>query len=282
MKGYGETTKQIRISKGYTQKHVAAHLLTQGAYSKFENNNTEINLGTMHGILQRLGIPFEEFYYIQNGYQYSQRDEIIIQFYRINTHDEALLKGLWKKCQHYLKENKDDLQINHIATILDGLIILAKTNDLEQAKTIVEPVWYDLSKHNQLFVTELYMLTTILFLFPLPTVLQIKQFILRHITMYENFRNVSRLHIHLLMNITFVLMRNKNYAKARTEILNTIILCKKENDFVLLGICYIRKGICLNRLGLIGEKWICKGRNLLKVLEQSTLLETIEQDMKRF
>lgn len=281
VKGYGETTKQIRISKGYTQKYVAAHLLTQGAYSKFENNNTEINLGTMHGILQRLGIPFEEFIYIHNGYQYSQRNEIIIQFYRIHTHDEALLKGLRKKCQHYLKENKDDLQIIHIATILDGLIILAKTNDLEQAKTIVEPVWYDLSKHNQLFVTDLYMLNSILFLFPLPTVLQMKQFILRHITMYENFGDVSRLHIHLLMNITYLLMRNKNYAIARSEILNTIILCKKENDFVLLGICYIRKGICLNRLGLVGDKWICKGKNLLKVLEQFTLLDKIENEMKR-
>lgn len=282
MKGYGETTKQIRISKGYTQKHVAAHLLTQGAYSKFENNNSEINLGTMHGILQRLGIPFEEFLYIQHGYQYSQREEIINQFYRINNNEEALLIGLRKRCKQYLKNNKDDHQIKHIATILNGLIILAKTNDLEQAKTIVEPVWHDLSKYNQLFVTELYMLNEILFLFPLPTVLQMKPFILRQIAKYENFHGVSRLHIKLLMNITLLLMQNKNYAKARMEILNTICLCKIDNDFIPLAICYIRKGICLNRLGLIGEKWICKGRNLLKVLEQSTLLETIEQDMKRF
>ncbi|MFJ5763714.1 helix-turn-helix domain-containing protein [Lysinibacillus sp. NPDC093210] len=282
MKGYGEITKQIRIGKGYTQKHVAAHLLTQGAYSKFENKNTDINFATMHGIINRLGITFEEFFYIQNGYQYSKRDEIIAQFYRTSYNDEAVLRGLSEKCKRYLREFEEDQQIIHISIILDGLIILANTGDFERAKEIVEPVWRDLSKSNQLYIADLYMLNAILFLFPLPTVLQIKQFALRHIALFENFRQVSRLQINISMNIALLLMKDNEYSKAQKEILNAIFLCKKEHDFILLAICYVRKGICLNRLSHSGEKWIRKGVNMLMTLEQFTLLEMVEEEIKQY
>lgn len=282
VKGYGEITKQIRISKGYTQKHVAAHFLTQGAYSKFENNNTDITFATMHGIVNQLGITFEEFFYIQNGYQYSKRDDIIIQFFRLPYNNEIVLYRLKEKCRLYLKEAREDQQIIHISTILDGLIILAKAGDLEQARAIVEPVWQDLSKYNQLFVADLYMLNAILFLFPLPTVLQIKQFALRHIALYKNFRHVSRLKINISMNITLLLIQDKKYSKAQKEISNAISLCKTENDFILLGICYVRKGICLNHLGQAGGKWIRKGKNMLMALEQFLLLQLVEQEIKQY
>ncbi len=282
MKGYGETTKQIRIGKGYTQKHVAANLLTQGAFSKFENKNTDINLATMHGILNRLGITFEEFFYIQHGYQYSTRDEIITQFYRLSFNEETVLRGLSEKCQQYLRDFKEDQQVFHISIILEALIILAKTGNFERAKKMVEPVWRDLSKRNQLYITDLYMLNAILFLFPLPTVLQIKQFALRHLALYGNFRQVSRLQINISMNIALLLMKDNKFSKAQREILNAIYLCKKEHDFILLAICYVRKGICLNQLRLLGEKWIRKGVNMLITLEQFTLLEMVEEEIKQY
>ena len=282
VKGYGEITKQIRNGKGYTQKHVSDNLLTQGAFSKFENNNTDINFATMREIINRLGITFEEFFYIQNGYQYSKRDDIITQFYRLTYNDEAVLRVLLDKCKQYLKEFKEDQQVVHISIILDGLIFLAKTGDFELAKKTVEPVWRDLSKRNQLYIADLYMLNAILFFFPLPTVLQIKQFALRHIALYGNFRHVSRLQINISMNIALLLMKDNKYSKAHREILNAIFLCKKEHDFILLSICYVRKGICLNHLSQSGEKWIRKGVNMLMTLEQFSLLEMVEEEIKQY
>jgi transcriptional regulator with XRE-family HTH domain len=39
----GSIFKKVRKNKGYTQKYVTNGILTQGAYSKFEQNMTEIS-----------------------------------------------------------------------------------------------------------------------------------------------------------------------------------------------------------------------------------------------
>lgn len=64
MKGYGLVIKKIRTGKGYTQKYVSKDHFSQGGFSKFENNITDISMGNMEFILNQLDVTFEEFFYI--------------------------------------------------------------------------------------------------------------------------------------------------------------------------------------------------------------------------
>lgn len=281
LKGYGEVIKEIRIGKGYTQKYVANGLITQGAYSKIENKNIELTMSSMHNILDQLEVSFDEFIYIQNGYKHSDRDELVKRFFHTPSNHEENIKELYKTFKDFLKSSNNDKLIHNISIVLYALIILSDTSDFEQAKALVAPVWEDLSNRGQLFISDLYLLNSILFLFPLSTALEIKKFAFRHITLYENFRNVKQLQINISLNIVLMLIKNNNYLEALEDLVNIIEICKQENMFIHLAISYVRKGICLNHLGQPGKEWIIKGRKILDVLEQFQVVEALEKEIER-
>lgn len=273
---------QIRRNIGYSQKYVSNEALTQGAFSKFEKLNTDIRLTAFEGILLKLEMSYDEFYFIRNGYDYSYRQKLLNKLFGLTYNHMELLQLLLEEANIYLK-NHDDILIKDITHVCKSLIIFRQTNDIEKARIPLLKVWERLAKRNVLYINDIYFINTILFLFPLETALEIKKFTFRSIDRYKNLNNIERLKINIYINLALLLIKEKNFTAALSETELAIELCQKYSDYLRLAICYIRKGICLNHLNNNDNSsvWIEKGRNILIAIEESQILKVLDDEINR-
>lgn len=283
MNNYGKTLKKIRVGKGFSQKYVSNNICTQGNFSKFElGENKDIKHSTLSEFLVRIETSYEEFRYIDNGYTMPLRDEIINNFYNQTYNNSENLLQLQRSCFSFLKEFPEDKLINKIYIIIKSLTILANTNDIHNAKILAEPIWTELSRRDNLYLSDIFLLNSILYIFPIETAVEMKKFAFRHIEKYKNFQNINRIKINFLINLSLLYLKNHDYNMALKQLENSIELCKIEKLFINLSICYIRKGICLYNLGHCGLYWRKKGKNMLEVLDQSDLLSILETEVEEY
>ncbi|MEK5149071.1 helix-turn-helix transcriptional regulator [Psychrobacillus sp. FSL K6-4615] len=280
-KEIGSTISVIRRNKGYSQGYVSEGSLTQGAYSKFENLNTGIRINTFKELLAKLEMSLDEFGFIHNGYKYNVRDQLINRLFDLSYNNKQKLEQLLAEVTEYLKV-QDDILLENLSKICESLILLSETGKIEQARIPVQDVWDSLSKRNHFYIIDIYFISSILFLFPLETALEIKKFAFRSIDRYKDFQNIERIKINISINITLLLMKEGRFSEALDETTQIINLCKKHRDYLRLAICYVRKGICLNSIEMSGENWILKGINMLIALEEDNMVEILEDEIKRY
>ena len=282
MRNYSKTIKKIRTEKGFTQKYIAKNIFTQGNYSKFENSiHEDIKLSTFQEIINRLEVSYDEFFFIHNAYKLSSRESIIKKFFAQIYNNIDDLKKLRENCTDYLKLNPDDKFIQNISIVLDALQILRKTKDFKEAHKLVGPIWSNLSKRDNLYIADIFLLNNILFIFPLETAITLKKFSFKQIKKYENFYNLDRLKINFNLNLSLMYIRALEFNSALALIEETINLCKKEQLLIQLSISYIRKGICLKYLNLPEENWIEKGYSILTILEEFDILKQVKEEVLR-
>lgn len=283
MNNYGKTLKTIRVGKGFSQKYVSNNICTQGNFSKFElGENKDIKYSTLAEFLVRIETSYEEFKYINNGYNMPLRDEIINNFYNQTYNNSDNLLQLQQNCISYLNEFPEDNLINKINIIIKSLRILANTNAIHNAKLLAEPIWVELSRRDNLYLSDIFLLNAILYIFPIETAVEMKRFAFRHIDKYKNFQNINRIKINFLMNLSLLYLKNSDYDRALKQLESSIEVCKLEKQFINLSICYIRKGICLNNMNNCGLHWINKGMSMLEVLDQFELVSILETEIKQY
>lgn len=277
----GEVVAMIRKNKGFSQKYVSSHAISQGAYSKFEKLNTHIRQSAFEHILLKLEMSYDEFKYIQNGYEYSYQPLMLNRLFNLTYNDKIELKKLLDEVTEYLKQNDDSI-LKDLSNICKSLIILGDTNNIEEARIPLQSVWERLSKRNLLYITDIYFFNTILFLFPVETALEIRKFAFRSIDRYKTFDEMERLKINIFINISLLLIKDKRFEEGLIETEQAIILCKKYSDYLRLAICYVRKGICLNHLGNSeGIVWTEKGKYILTAIEEFDILKVIDDEINR-
>ncbi|MFD2043728.1 helix-turn-helix domain-containing protein [Ornithinibacillus salinisoli] len=103
---YGKTLRVIRKQKGITLKKLADGVCSVSFLSKFERGDSDITLGLMTGILEKLMMNFDEFLYIHHDFLPDKLE----QFFKISStaylnRDAKLLKhlknGQLKKWKQY-------------------------------------------------------------------------------------------------------------------------------------------------------------------------------------
>ncbi|WP_342505975.1 helix-turn-helix domain-containing protein [Sporosarcina sp. FSL K6-2383] len=281
VKEIGQIIGNIRRSKGYSQEYVSRGILSQGTYSKFENYNIGIRITTFNRILEKLEISPEEFEYIKNGYKYTFREEIINKVFNLSYNNEEILDDILSDTSVYLKGN-EDLLIKNLSKICTSLILLSRTSNIEEARIPLKKVWDILSKRNHFYIIDIYLINSILFLFPLETALEIRNFTFRSIERYKNFQDVERLKINISINIMLLLIKEKRFKEAYLESEQIINLCKQHQDYFRLAICYVRKGICMNHIEMSGKEWIQKGKNILTAIEEVAAVKLLEDEIKLY
>lgn len=282
MMNNGEAIFFIRNNKGYSQRYVAADTMTQGAYSKFEKLNTEIRYSAIGHILSKLEVTHDEFLYIKQGYKHDLRQQMLNRLFSLTYNDKDVLQKLLKDAEKYLKRNEDVL-IENLCLVCQFLIILSETKNITLARVPINKVWQHISERDLLFINDIYFVNSILYLFTIETSLEIKKFVFRSIEKYQNFRNIERVKVNILINITLLLVKEGRFKEAISEVEHAIVLCKKFSDYKRIAICYIRKGICLNNIEVTkGDEWISKGKYILIAIEEVTILSALEDEINRY
>lgn len=277
-----ETVKKVRVAKGISQKNASKGYISQANYSKFENGKIDITSTSLMGILDNLNIELEEMLFIENGYQYSTKEQIYREFFRIPVNDPILLENLMEKCSNYLAEYEDSF-ISFIHQIALILIKISKNNDIYFNKEESQHLLNEFSKKEHLFIKDLYIINSIFFLFPIESAHLSMDYIEKALAKYGDFQSINRIEVNLRMNYSLMLIKENLEEQALYQLQKALPLVKKFNMSVIMGIVYVRMGICFHNLNIINDiDYIQKGKKILDVLDEIYLLDSVKIEIDKY
>lgn len=273
-----EIIKKVRKNRGFSQAYLVEGIISQGAYSKFEAGLRDLDTTVYLQILNRLNIPLDEFEFIQNDYSYGEKQTIIKTFFSMNYNNIEKLKHLEKESIQFLAIH-EDIDIKEIQLICKALVVLYETQDLEQAKQIIKPIWERISKYDQWYLNDICMVNTILFLFPVDTAVAFTKNVLNRLQHYQDFKGIEKLKIGYNINLALLLIKNADFQQALTIIEDSLSNYKKKMNHTILALHFSRKALCQFHLDQLQFKLeFEKACDLLLLYDDFEFLERIQEE----
>ena len=277
---FGKVYKEIRESKGLTQEEVCGNVLSRTSLSKIESGKATPKYENMDFLLRQMNMSFEEFDYICHLYQPSQRTKIMQTYLNMNSIiGGSDLVDFFETCQNYLKTHHD-LPIEEIRDMLEVVIHIRQhgTEKLsDQVKQTVKKLWEKIEKQDTWYESDIKILNTILFSFPIEHLHLITEKILQRLEVYKNYQHLYDLRMAILLNLSTIYLyhQDKNMCK---QICYTLLEdAKNKKSYDMLAICYVRIGICRD-----DAKLIQKGFSLLELTDEITMLAYLKKEVETY
>lgn len=278
----GKHFKNIRNNRSYNQSEVSDDIISQSAYSKFETGKRDVDASVYLQLLQRLNIPAEEFDYVRNNYNYGLKQTFIHTLFSMNYNHMENLHTLKHQITDFLEEQFDE-DIKEIYLICEAFIQLHDTKDMEVAKNIVEPIWRRMSKYEQWYLNDIRVINAILFLFPVDIAIKFAKTVIVRLDTYKDFRDAERLKSAFKINLSLLLIKNKEYAKAYTIIVDSFQCAQKKMNYSILALHFSREAICRANMQLGGSTDLLeKARQLLLLYDDQDYWERIQQEFNHY
>ena len=275
---FGKVYKDIRESKGLTQEEVCGNVLSRTSLSKFESGKATPKYENMEFLLHQVNMSFEEFEYICHLYQPSQRTEIMQTYLNTSSiFDTSSLVNLFETCQDYLKIYHD-LPIKEIRDMLEVVIYIRQhgTGQLSiQVEQTVKKLWEKIEKQDTWYESDLKILNTILFSFPIEHLHLITEQILQRLEEYKNYRHLYELRMAILLNLSTIYLYNQDKNTCQQICYTLLEDAKKKKRYDILAITYVRIGICTSN-----EHLIQKGFSLLELTDETTMLSHLKNEVE--
>lgn len=278
----GNDLKSIRKNKTYSQVEVASNIISQSTYSKFEAGIRDVDASIYLQLLHRLNISAEEFDYIRNDYNYGRKQKLIHTLFSLDYNHIASLHKLKQQTVNFLQEQRDE-DIEEIHLICEAFIQLHDTKSIDVARNIVKPIWKKMSKYEQWYLNDIRIINTILFLFPADIAIEFTQTVLTRLNMYKDFQDAERLKIAFKINLSLILIKNKDYAKALAIIEESLRTDKKNMNYTILSLHYSREAVCRVKLQeKAGANPLEKAHQLLMLYDDQYYWELIQQEFNHY
>jgi Rgg/GadR/MutR family transcriptional activator len=282
-KDFGDVFKEIRIDRGYSQKYVAEGIMGQSAYSKVERNEIEPTFRKWLLILEKLNVSVEEFQYILNKQNLTEKEKLITEFFSLNYNHPDNLELLKDKLVAYLKVDEDYL-LRDIFYACESLIALNTTQSVEKAQLFAKKIWERLEKFDKWYLLDIRLINTILFIFPIDVAVNIGERATKQLIPYNNLKEADVLLINIEVNLSVLLIDEQKYPEALSYLEKVIPLCRKYQKYNQLAIAYSRKGIILQKTGKIdeGSEHIAKAYSILNAIEDTKLIDDLDKELSYY
>ena len=277
---FGKVYKEIRESKGLTQEEVCGDVLSRTSLSKIESGKVTPKYENMEFLLRQINMSFEEFDYICHLYQPSQRTEIMQTYLNMNSIiGGSGLVHFFETCQNYLKTHHD-LPIEEIRDMLEVVIHIRQhgTEKLsDQVKQTVKKLWEKIEKQDTWYESDLKILNTILFSFPIEHLHLITEKILQRLEVYKNYQHLYDLRIAILLNLSTIYLYHQDKNMCQQICYTLLEDAKNKKSYDMLAICYVRIGICRD-----DSKLIQKGVSLLELTDETSILAFLKKEVETY
>ena len=275
---FGKVYKEIRESKGLTQEEVCGNVISRTSLSKIESGKATPKYENMEFLLRQINMSFEEFDYICHLYQPSQRTEIIQTYLNMSSIiGNSSLVDFFETCQNYLKTHHD-LPIEEIRDMLEVVIHIRQhgTEQLsDQVKQTIKKLWEKIEKQDTWYESDLKILNTILFSFPIDHLHLITGKILQRLEVYKNYQHLYDLRMAILLNLSTIYLYHQDKNICQQTCYTLLEDAKNKKSYDRLAICYVRIGICTD-----DSKLIQKGFSLLELTEETSMLSHLKKEVE--
>ena len=277
---FGKVYKEIRESKGLTQEEVCGDVLSRTSLSKIESGKATPKYENMDFLLRQINMSFEEFDYICHLYQPSQRTEIMQTYLNMNSIiGSNSLVHFFETCQNYLKTHHD-LPIEEIRDMLEVVIHIRQhgTEKLsDQVKQTVKKLWEKIEKQDTWYESDIKILNTILFSFPIEHLHLITEKILQRLEVYKNYQHLYDLRMAILLNLSTIYLYHQDKNMCQQICYTLLEDAKNKKSYDMLALCYIRIGICRDN-----AKLIQKGFSLLELTDETSILAFLKKEVETY
>ena len=277
---FGKVYKEIRESKGLTQEEVCGNVLSRTSLSKIESGKATPKYENMEFLLRQINMSFEEFDYICHLYQPSQRTEIMQTYLNMSSIiGSSGLVDFFETCQNYLKTHHD-LPIEEIRDMLEVVIHIRQhgTEQLsDQVKQTIKKLWEKIEKQDTWYESDLKILNTILFSFPIEHLHLITEKILQRLEVYKNYQHLYDLRMAILLNLSTIYLYNQDRNMCQQICYTLLEDAKNKKSYDRLAICYVRIGICTD-----DSKLIQKGFSLLELTNETSMLSYLQKEVETY
>ena len=277
---FGKVYKEIRESKGLTQEEVCGNVISRTSLSKIESGKVTPKYENMEFLLRQINMSFEEFDYICHLYQPSQRTEIMQTYLNMSSIiGSSGLVDFFETCQNYLKTHHD-LPIEEIRDMLEVVIHIRQhgTEQLsDQVKQTIQKLWEKIEKQDTWYESDLKILNTILFSFPIEHLHLITEKILQRLEVYKNYQHLYDLRMAILLNLSTIYLYHQDKNMCQQICYTLLEDAKNKKSYDRLAVCYVRIGICTD-----DSKLIQKGFLLLELTEETSMLSHLKKEVETY
>lgn len=282
MEKYGVTLRNIRLEKNYTMKELANGVISVSFLSKFERGQSEISVHSFVKLLERLAVPFDEFFF--KHYQFEENN--FMAFFD-KAYDAYLRRDLTEikrlreiEDEKYQESQMDiflcnTLMLDVYASIVSNKLIVSGDESLKKLYTYLFEVetwgYYELRLYNSTML-----------LMPTEMVVVLSETAYKKTSNYRGFAKLDTILLPILLNTLIHLTGGQQELTNKGEI-NTFFqyiheLGVPEHDLhtrnqlnALKGIYQIRKGNLIR-----GEEMVKKAINLLTSLDSNQLAKELK------
>lgn len=277
---YHTVFKQIREDKRLSQSKVAGNMMSRQAVAAFEDGKSTPRFENMEYMLRQMDITFAEFQHICDYYQPNERMKIMRSIQQLNslTNKESI-ESLIHQCQDYLKTT-DDIPIERRLMILQTHLMSYDENtpgQSEQSKNLFDSIWKELQSYGEWYLGDLTLLVNILPNFPIETVIDMTDQILKSLKRYEGYANINEARFSILSNLGTAFLYNNLPKKALQMTEMTLTTANQTHRSDYLGFCWVRLGILREDFPLIQ-----RGLQLLNTAGEYRTLKSCQKEVAHF
>ncbi|MBP1047084.1 helix-turn-helix domain-containing protein [Enterococcus sp. BWM-S5] len=214
MKHYGETIKELRVSRNLSQQELCKGIMSRSNLSRFENQEYVAGFDKVIQLLDSLGVEMDEFLYITNDYQISGYEKYYSQLiYAENrrnsvelTQTAAAIKLAAEK--HPTRRFYELYLLSQMALLESNL---SSELTIDQISSQMRPVLLD--TENWLFA-DFRRLNNFLRIFNVEEAIFLYGRAVKEFEKYEEFPRENNIRIYLALNLGQLLVEHGQGEKA--------------------------------------------------------------------
>lgn len=273
---YGSVYKSIRKSKHLSQEQICGDYLNRATLVRFEKNQTIPSYELMRFLLKQVDMTFEEFEYLCNYYQPSQRQQLLYDIDNLRNPTTKTMEDLIKRCQDHLKKEPNDIPIHRKCLLLETVVAVRKSSSITQlsdeAETLSKLLWSELERYDNWYHNDIILVGTLLSkISSLDSLEETANLLLKRLEKYKDYKRIQPTILSYYQSLSYFFLEQRQYNKSTFFATKLMDLAKQEKRYDQLARAYVYLGIAQNKQELVE-----KGLQILELTDEKRLVDNLQ------
>ncbi|MFH0357372.1 helix-turn-helix domain-containing protein [Streptococcus sp. A27] len=273
---YGSVYKSIRKSKHLSQEQVCGDFINRTTLVRFEKNQNIPSYELMRFLLKQVDMTFEEFEYLCNYYQPSQRQQLLYDIDNLRNPTTNTMEDLIKRCHDHLNKESDDGPIRRKCQLLETVVAIRKSTSFnqlsEEAETLSKLLWSELERYDNWYHNDIILVGTLLSkISSLNTLEETANLLLKRLEKYKDYKRIQPTILSYYQSLSYFFLEQKQYSKSTCFATKLMELAKQEKRYDQLARAYVYLGLAENKQELID-----KGLQILELTDEKRLIDNLQ------
>ncbi|HEL1653089.1 helix-turn-helix domain-containing protein [Streptococcus suis] len=278
---YGSIYKSIRKSKHLSQEQICGDYLNRTTLVRFEKNQTIPSYELMRFLLKQVDMTFEEFEYLCNYYQPSQRQQLLYDIDKLRNPTTKTMENLINRCQNHLKKEPNDIPIHRKCLLLETVVAVRKSSSITQlsdeAEVLSKLLWSQLEGYDNWYHSDIILVGTLLsHIISLDSLEETANLLLKRLEKYKDYKRIQPTVLSYYQSLSYFFLEQRQYSKSTFFATKLMELAKQEKRYDQLARAYVYLGIAQNKQELVE-----KGLQILELTDEKRLVDNLKKLIKQ-